>query len=132
MGNYILYRNKNKHSKYNPLNQKWTPIDQCQHCRDKGKVIECPVCRQHFKFRALGHVDIYLNSDRKTETHIGADIVCKHCHFTQNMDQGRNCWCILKKIMIPKTNLKSTYILEDDKNKLPQDIQDDLKKDKWV
>lgn len=126
----MAIRNRNRNSRYHPINQKWTNIDQCTNCTDDGVIIQCPVCRDEYKIKTLGHLDIYLDSDRETETHIGADIVCKHCHFTMNMDQGRNCWCVLKEIMLPKTSLKVHWFLKD-KDKLPDDVQKDLKKKDW-
>lgn len=128
---YKLHRNKKLNSKYHPLNQKWSVIDQHTKCKDKGKVISCPVCREHYHMRTLGHVDVYLISARKTDTHIGANIVCKHCHFTMNRDTGRDCWCVLKQIMLPKSCLKKTYVLDEPDN-LPQNVKDDLSKDVWV
>lgn len=72
-----------------------------------------------------GHLDIYLNSAKETEKEVGADIVCKHAHFVMDVDRGRNVWCVLEKIMVPKTSLKIKYVL-DDKKRLPQWVKDKL------
>lgn len=111
--------------KYHPKNQKWTRIDQKKNCNDEGAIIECPKCLEEHNMNNLGHLDIYLNSAKQTDKEVGADIVCKHAHFTIDVDRGRNVWCVLEKVMIPKDNLKVTYTIHD-KKRLPQWIKDKL------
>jgi hypothetical protein len=109
--------------KYNPKNQTWTKIDQKNKCTQKA--IVCPVCKDQLDMINYGHKDIYLNSSKQTKTHVGADIVCKHAHFTMDVDKGRNVWCVLEKIMVPKKHLKVKYVLSDNNN-MPQWIKDKL------
>lgn len=109
--------------KYHPKNQKWTKIDQKNGCTEKS--IICPKCEDELDEIHYGHLDIYLNSRKQTKTEVGADIVCKHAHFTNDIDRGRNVWCVLERVMIPKDNLKVTYTIHD-KKRLPQWIKDKL------
>lgn len=111
--------------KYRPENQKRVKIDQKNNCKEKAVI--CPVCLRELGFEFYGHKDIYLNSSKQTKTEVGADIVVKHAHFCQDVDKGRNCWCVVEQIMVPKKNLKIKYVLnDDDHDNLPGWIRDKL------
>lgn len=109
--------------KYKIQNQVWTTIDQKTNCTETRVI--CPKCRDELGILNYGHLDIYLNSAKQTKTEIGADIVCKHAHFVMDVDKGRNVWCVIEKVMIPKKCLKVKYIL-DRKQDLPRWIRDKL------
>ena len=104
-------------NKYKIENQRWTKIDQKKNCTETP--VLCKICGNY------GHFDIYLNSKKQTKNEIGADIVCKHAHFVIDVDRGRNVWCVIERVMIPKSKLKVTYTIHDRKG-LPQWIKDKL------
>ena len=114
--------NKKTPDRYRPENQIWTQIDQKRTC--KLSAVICPKCFEELGKECLGHKDIYLNSSKQTKRKIGADIVVKHCHFTMDMDQGRNVWCVIDRIMISKKYLKMKFVLND--NALPYWIKEKL------
>ena len=119
---YLFVFNNKEPDKYKPENQKWSKIDQKRNCKETPVI--CPVCLERLGKHYLGHKDIYLVSARQTEKEIGADIVVKHCHFTSDMDIGRNCWCVVEKVMIPKESLQQKWVLHYDS--LPDWISDKL------
>jgi hypothetical protein len=117
-----LVRKAKVPDKYKIINQVWTTIDQKNGCIQKPVI--CPICRDEYNMTNYGHLDIYLNSSKQTKKEVGANIVCKHAHFTMDIDRGRNVWCIVERIMIPKKNLKIKYTIHDDK--LPYWVKEKL------
>lgn len=104
--------------------------DQC-----KEHIVKCldkKCIKSGIRGHKYGHYGYYINSDKQTVERIEIILVVKHAHFViskitleSELDKGRNIWCEVNRLMIPKTECEITYRLPRNKP-IPQWIRDKL------
>ena len=102
---------------YTIQKHKWSNTCVFKNC--KKLRVACPVCKEKLGKVVFGHLVKHLGW-KSTKTHRQVVYSICHTHFCDNIDEGRNINCAIKRVMVPKKgNITMSERLIDNNRNFP-------------